>query len=251
MKLGWETRRRQPDGLRRPHHAGAKRNASCHHRTLTGNIGAITSHSSARFQEPETAADPGSGPAPAADVRVTRLRPTPARHEARLCRVHGPAGLQMPIEPADGRAAALCCACHGHTLRTMPLPGAVESTLSSEPVMADQIVITEKTSQAKDVRAAVGSRYGDNAGENVDDGRRVGRAGSGCGAALATKPAFTGSSPRRSNAARQRGSPAASLSAVTPVPYGPCGALIDTTSLAAALTRPSAHGLQFTRARTH
>ena len=28
-------------------------------------------------------------------------------------------------------------------------------------VMADQIVITEKSSQAKDVRAAVGSRYGD------------------------------------------------------------------------------------------
>src|SRR5260370_35562376 len=28
-------------------------------------------------------------------------------------------------------------------------------------VMADQIVITEKTSQAKDVRAAVGSHYGD------------------------------------------------------------------------------------------
>ena len=27
--------------------------------------------------------------------------------------------------------------------------------------MVDQIVITEKTSQAKDVRAAVGSRYGD------------------------------------------------------------------------------------------
>src|SRR3954464_9527049 len=31
---------------------------------------------------------------------------------------------------------------------------------SNEPVMADQIVITEKFSQAKDVRAAVGSRYG-------------------------------------------------------------------------------------------
>ena len=31
----------------------------------------------------------------------------------------------------------------------------------NEPVMADQIVITEKFSQAKDVRAAVGSRYGD------------------------------------------------------------------------------------------
>jgi DNA topoisomerase-3 len=32
---------------------------------------------------------------------------------------------------------------------------------SKRAVMADQIVITEKTSQAKDVRAAVGSRYGD------------------------------------------------------------------------------------------
>src|SRR6516165_7205824 len=31
----------------------------------------------------------------------------------------------------------------------------------NEPLMADQIVITEKTSQAKDIRAAVGSRYGD------------------------------------------------------------------------------------------
>src|ERR1700738_1232595 len=31
----------------------------------------------------------------------------------------------------------------------------------AEPVMADQIVITEKSSQAKDVRAAVGSRYGE------------------------------------------------------------------------------------------
>ena len=38
---------------------------------------------------------------------------------------------------------------------------AVESTLPNDPVMADQIVITEKTSQAKDVRAAIGSRYGD------------------------------------------------------------------------------------------
>src|SRR3954466_6626156 len=31
---------------------------------------------------------------------------------------------------------------------------------AQEPVVSDQIVITEKTSQAKDVRAAVGSRYG-------------------------------------------------------------------------------------------
>ena len=36
----------------------------------------------------------------------------------------------------------------------------VES-ISKRAVMADQIVITEKSSQAKDVRAAVGSRYGD------------------------------------------------------------------------------------------
>jgi DNA topoisomerase III len=35
-----------------------------------------------------------------------------------------------------------------------------ESIFRNEP-MADQIVITEKSSQAKDVRAAVGSRYGD------------------------------------------------------------------------------------------
>src|SRR5436309_5242257 len=37
----------------------------------------------------------------------------------------------------------------------------VESILPTEPVMADQIVVTEKSSQAKDVRAAVGSRYGE------------------------------------------------------------------------------------------
>src|ERR1700680_1421751 len=36
-----------------------------------------------------------------------------------------------------------------------------ESILQDEPVMAEHIVITEKSSQAKDVRAAVGSRYGD------------------------------------------------------------------------------------------
>jgi DNA topoisomerase-3 len=33
--------------------------------------------------------------------------------------------------------------------------------LSKRVIMADQVVITEKSSQAKDVRAAVGSRYGD------------------------------------------------------------------------------------------
>jgi hypothetical protein len=36
-----------------------------------------------------------------------------------------------------------------------------ESALRNEPVMADQIVITEKSSQAKDVPAAVGTRYGE------------------------------------------------------------------------------------------
>src|SRR4051812_17424342 len=37
----------------------------------------------------------------------------------------------------------------------------IEWILRTEPMMADQIVITEKSSQAKDVRAAVGSRYGE------------------------------------------------------------------------------------------
>ena len=37
----------------------------------------------------------------------------------------------------------------------------LEASPPNEPLMADQIVITEKTSQAKDIRAAVGSRYGD------------------------------------------------------------------------------------------
>jgi hypothetical protein len=37
----------------------------------------------------------------------------------------------------------------------------VESRFSQPTANASQIVITEKTSQAKDVRAAVSSRYGD------------------------------------------------------------------------------------------
>jgi DNA topoisomerase-3 len=41
------------------------------------------------------------------------------------------------------------------------MTSALESHPPTEPFMADQIVITEKTSQAKDIRAAVGSRYGD------------------------------------------------------------------------------------------
>ena len=36
----------------------------------------------------------------------------------------------------------------------------VRSIVPNQRVMADQIVITEKSSQAKDVRSAIGSRYG-------------------------------------------------------------------------------------------
>src|SRR5271167_3003764 len=38
---------------------------------------------------------------------------------------------------------------------------ALSNPILKRGFMVDQIVITEKTSQAKDVRAAVGSRYGD------------------------------------------------------------------------------------------
>jgi hypothetical protein len=37
----------------------------------------------------------------------------------------------------------------------------VETIPPKRAIMADQIVITEKASQARDVRAAVGSRYGE------------------------------------------------------------------------------------------
>ncbi len=50
---------------------------------------------------------------------------------------------------------------HAHCVHFMFPSGVDESNLPNDTVMADQIVITEKTSQAKDVRAAVGSRYGD------------------------------------------------------------------------------------------
>jgi Toprim domain-containing protein len=44
-----------------------------------------------------------------------------------------------------------------------PSPGESWDAYRAEPraALAEQIVITEKTSQAKDVRAAIGSRYGD------------------------------------------------------------------------------------------
>src|SRR5882757_5915349 len=43
----------------------------------------------------------------------------------------------------------------------VPMRSRVETVFLNESAMPNQIVITEKTSQAKDVRAAVGSRYGD------------------------------------------------------------------------------------------
>ena len=49
----------------------------------------------------------------------------------------------------------------GHPAKMPPFLRDVFVDESADFEMADQIVITEKTSQAKDVRAAVGSRYGD------------------------------------------------------------------------------------------
>jgi DNA topoisomerase/Toprim domain len=49
----------------------------------------------------------------------------------------------------------------GGSVRCMFSPLRCRTEPSIRAVMADQIVITEKSSQAKDVRAAVGSRYGD------------------------------------------------------------------------------------------
>jgi DNA topoisomerase III len=62
--------------------------------------------------------------------------------------------LPLHAKPSKGACAAILFTICSHD-------GKVESILPIEPVMADQIVITEKSSQAKDVRAAVGSRYGD------------------------------------------------------------------------------------------
>ena len=52
-----------------------------------------------------------------------------------------------------------------HTLRGDVVPYMFQRAAEIDPtkraIMADQIVITEKSSQAKDVRAAVGSHYGE------------------------------------------------------------------------------------------
>src|SRR5476649_1465565 len=64
---------------------------------------------------------------------------------------------------ADPAATSRCAeaACKAMLFTICSHSGATKSILPNEPVMADQIVITEKSSQAKDIRAAVGSRYGD------------------------------------------------------------------------------------------
>jgi DNA topoisomerase-3 len=57
-------------------------------------------------------------------------------------------------DAVKSRLAMTCCSLY------VPSPS-VRIDSSKRVTMADQIVITEKSSQAKDVRAAVGSRYGD------------------------------------------------------------------------------------------
>jgi DNA topoisomerase/Toprim domain len=88
------------------------------------------------------------------------------------------------VKPNRRMLSAICRTCFLEWVRESPLPavrqkvgakgqlaqsrcslyvliGSFESILPNEPVMADQIVITEKSNQAKDVRVAVGSRYGE------------------------------------------------------------------------------------------
>ena len=60
----------------------------------------------------------------------------------------------------DIRRRAGSLAARAGSLYVLPTAHSNSSPLN-ETSMADQIVITEKTSQAKDVRAAVGSRYGE------------------------------------------------------------------------------------------
>src|SRR3954464_6534538 len=62
------------------------------------------------------------------------------------------------VRPSDATQGGLRPNCVHYTF---PIEAAVESILAPESTMADQVVITEKSSQAKDVRAAVGSRYGE------------------------------------------------------------------------------------------
>src|SRR6266568_4830042 len=62
-----------------------------------------------------------------------------------------PVRRRRPSKPAC-TAMVFTIRSHGQGVGSIP---------PNEPAMADQIVITEKSSQAKDVRAAVGSRYGE------------------------------------------------------------------------------------------
>ena len=80
------------------------------------------------------------------------------KHAAPGARILGQ--MRPLVDPAaSSRCAEAACKAILFTIRSHA--GAAKSILPNEPVMADQIVITEKSSQAKDVRAAVGSRYGD------------------------------------------------------------------------------------------
>src|SRR6266436_9248257 len=94
------------------------------------------------------------------------LRPEPAwpenRHGRRYSR-DGQAPLCWASSTARRFPMARCthrkvsCEANGFTIRSQG--HALGSNPRNEPLMTDQIVITEKTSQAKDIRAAVGSRY--------------------------------------------------------------------------------------------
>src|SRR5271163_4983776 len=76
--------------------------------------------------------------------------------QAPLCWASPPPGaspwLWCSHRKVSCEASGFTICSHGHALGSYP---------RNEPLMADQIVITEKTSQAKDIRSAVGSRYGD------------------------------------------------------------------------------------------
>src|SRR5437660_12238108 len=68
--------------------------------------------------------------------------------------------------PPPGSSPWLWCthrkvSCEANEFTIRSQGHALGSNPRNEPLMTDQIVITEKTSQAKDIRAAVGSRYGD------------------------------------------------------------------------------------------
>jgi hypothetical protein len=95
------------------------------------------------------------------DAAKTTVKPN-RRMLSAICRPLLPgmgAGIASAARPVgEGWCERAACAIALFTLCSDQL---IRIILPNEPVMADQIVITEKSSQAKDVRVAVGSRYGE------------------------------------------------------------------------------------------